>query len=283
MAIIQWFPGHMAKARREIGEKLKLVDLVIELRDARIPYSSKNPMVDEIVGGKPRLILLNKAKMADDAETKKWISSLTNSSTVCLDIDCISGYNINKIIAMAKEVLKDKFDKNLSKGVINKSIKAVVVGIPNVGKSTFINTLSKRKATKVGDRPGVTKGQTWIKISDELMLLDTPGILWPKFEDQIVGTNLAICGSIKDEILELEEICLAAISYIRDNYANLLGSRYSINDIQTMSAEEILEEIGKKRGCIQKGGYIDYERTVTVIMNDIRTCRIGAISFERAN
>ncbi len=283
MATIQWFPGHMAKARREITEKLNLVDLVIELRDSRIPYSSKNPMVDEIVGKKPRLIILNKANMADKTETKKWIEALTDENTVCLDIDCISLYNVNKVVQYAKLVLKDKLEANQRKGIAHTTIKAVVLGIPNVGKSTFINTLGKRKATKVGDKPGVTKGQTWIKISDELMLLDTPGILWPKFEDQEIGRKIAICGSIKDEILALDEICLAAIKYIKENYKDLLMKRYSLDDITDLSEDEILKEIGKKRGCVIKGGEIDLERAQTIVLNDVRKCQIGEITFERAN
>ncbi|MGL4950006.1 MAG: ribosome biogenesis GTPase YlqF, partial [Anaeroplasmataceae bacterium] len=216
----------MAKARREITEKLQLVDIIIELRDARIPYSSKNPMVDEIIKNKPRLIILNKSSMADSNETKKWIQHLSNDNSLCLDIDCIDNHNISKIIPMIRKVLENKITKSLSRGLSGDYFKALVLGIPNVGKSTFINTLSKRKAAKTGDKPGVTKGQSWIKISDELMLLDTPGILWPKFEDQEVGLKLSICGSIKDEVVDLEFVSMKAIEYLIKLYPKFLEKRY---------------------------------------------------------
>lgn len=282
MAVIQWFPGHMAKARREITEKLKMVDIVIELRDARIPNASKNPMIEEIIGKKPRLIILNKATMADTRETKKWLSALTKENSISLDCDALTGYHMNKVVEYSRRVLKDKIESNERKGIRVTSIRAMIVGIPNVGKSTFINTLSKRKATKTGDKPGVTKGQTWIKINEELQLLDTPGILWPKFEDQETGVKLSICGSIKDEIVDLEYVCLKAIDYMKDLYAPLLQSRYQLDDFSNLAAPEILEMIARKRGAIVKGGHIDYERVQTMVINDIRSNRIGAMTFEKS-
>ncbi len=282
---INWFPGHMAKARREISERLSLCDIVIELRDARIPLSSKNPMVDDIVGKKPRLIILNKANMADKKVTAQWINTLNDETTIALDIDCIDNYNIKKIVPCMREVLKDKIESQISKGIIANNIKALVIGIPNVGKSTFINNLAKRKAVKVGDRPGVTKGQTWIKINEELQIMDTPGILWPKFEDKQVGINLAICGSIKDEILDLEAITHEALTYLIANYKPYLCARYDllIDDLDDLDTEGVLTLIAKKRGALSKGGFIDYQRIYTVIINDIRTNRIGDVSFERPN
>ncbi len=284
-AVIQWFPGHMAKARREIKEKINLVDIVIELRDARIPLASKNPMVDDIVGKKPRLIVLNKASMADPRATKAWIDTLTNDQVIALDIDCVDNYNINKIVPYMRKVLKDKIEKDIARGLTSRGIRALVIGIPNVGKSTFINTLSKRKATKTGDRPGVTKGQTWIKISDELQLLDTPGILWPKFEDQEVGVKLSICGSIKDEIVDLHYVALQAVKYMVNLYPKYLCDRYNLefDEIKELLAEEIIEKIARKRGAIISGGEIDLERVNTIIINDIRSIRIGAMTFEHSN
>ena len=283
MAIIQWYPGHMAKAKREIKEKLGLVDVVIELRDSRIPESSKNPMVDEIVGNKPRLIILNKASMADKAKTKEWIEYLTKDNVLALDVDCVDNYNIKNVIPYIKETLKDKINKDKERGKANTLIRAVIIGIPNVGKSTFINTLSKRKAAKTGDRPGVTKSQTWIKITDELQIMDTPGILWPKFEDQSVGEKLSICGSIKDEIVELQHVSFEALRYMIELYPDLLCKRYNINkeDIEGLRDIEICDLIAKKRGCLIKGGEVDYERVFTLIINDVRSNRIGAMTFER--
>lgn len=277
---IQWFPGHMAKARREIGEKIKQVDLIIELKDARIPYSSTNPMIDEIVGNKPRLILLNKSSMADPNVTKLWIEEYKKKNIIALDIDSITNYHINQVIKYAELALKDVFAQRRKKGILSKTIKAMILGIPNVGKSTLINTLAKRKATNVGNKPGVTKSQTWIRVTDDLFLLDTPGILWPKFEDQLVGLKLAMCGSIKDEILSLESICYQAIEYLRDFYPELLAKRYGLVDLDK-TGMEILSDIGQKRGFLLKGGLVDLERTTTMFLNELRTMKIGAMSYEK--
>jgi len=277
---IQWFPGHMAKAKREISQMMKLVDLVIELKDARIPYSSTNPMINEIIGNKPRLILLNKSDMADKSITKKWIDYYKKNNIIALDIDSITGYNIKNIIPYAKIVLTDEFKKREAKGIKKTSIKAMILGIPNVGKSTLINKLAKRKAVNVGDKPGVTKTQSWIKISPELDLLDTPGILWPKFEDKEVGIKLAMCGSIKDDILDLEALSINSLDYLKENYPDNLKNRYNLEDI-SISSNELLEVIANKRGCILKGGIPDLERVEKLIMNELRDLKIGRMSYEK--
>ena len=279
-ANINWFPGHMAKAKREIKEIIKLVDLVIELKDARIPYSSTNPMVDEIVGNKPRLILLCKATIADESITKSWIEYYKTKNILALDIDSISGYNVSKVVAYANKALEELFRKREEKGIKNKTIKALIIGIPNVGKSTLINTLAKRKAVNVGDKPGVTKTQTWIKVTPDLLLLDTPGILWPKFEDQSEGLKLAMCGSIKDEILDLEYISIKSLEYIIINYPNLLKAKYNLDEIDKDPYTN-LEAIARRRGCLLKGGIIDYDRAYNIVLNDLRGNKIGRMSYEK--
>lgn len=280
---IHWYPGHMAKAKREITEVLPLVDIVLELRDARIPSSSKNPMIDDILKNKPRLILLNKATLADNKKTQNWISYLTNDNTYALDIDSISGYNMKQIQPFIKEILKDKLQSLAKKGLVNKNIRALVVGIPNVGKSTFINYMAKKKVAKTGDKPGVTKNQTWLKISDSLQFLDTPGILWPKFESQDVGIKLSICGSIKDEIVDLHLVTLYALRIIEKKYPQFLMERYNLPDVDLsddLDGMKVATLIAKKRGCLLKGGEYDYERVFTLVINDIRSNRIGRMTLE---
>lgn len=276
--VIQWFPGHMAKAKREIMEKIKLVDLVIELKDARIPYSSTNPMINEIVDNKPRLILLCKSSIADKNVTDAWIDYYKKNNIIALDIDSITGYHMKDVIKYAQLALKDVFKAREAKNIKSKTIKAMILGIPNVGKSTLINTLAKRKATNVGDRPGVTKSQTWIKVTDDLFLLDTPGILWPKFEDQMVGLKLAMCGSIKDEILDLEAITLESIAYLIENYPQTLVDRYKV---VITDPEDVLKQIGKNRGFLLKGGVVDIDRTNRMFINELRGMKIGAMSYEK--
>lgn len=280
---IHWYPGHMAKAKREITEVLPLVDIVLELRDARIPSSSKNPMIDDILKNKPRLILLNKATLADNKKTQNWISYLTNDNTYALDIDSISGYNMKQIQPFIKEILKDKLQSLAKKGLVNKNIRALVVGIPNVGKSTFINYMAKKKVAKTGDKPGVTKNQTWLKISDSLQFLDTPGILWPKFESQDVGIKLSICGSIKDEIVDLHLVTLYALRIIEEKYPQFLMERYNLPDVDLtddLDGMKVATLIAKKRGCLLKGGEYDFERVFTLVINDIRSNRIGRMTLE---
>lgn len=281
MAQIQWFPGHMAKARREITEKLKLVDIVLEILDARVPVSSANPMMRDILKDKPTLILLNKANLADKALTKEWINHFAGLGIKALDIDLIDNYNVNKIIPACYEVLEEKIAKAKEKGYDNFKIRALVVGIPNVGKSTFINTLAKRKAAIVGDKPGVTKSQTWIKINSNLELLDTPGILWPKFENEIVAHNLALCGAIKDDILPLDDVISYGLAFMQKYYKDNLNNRYGVDINENMELLDVYETIGRKRNCLAKGNQIDYERVINMVLFDLRHNKLGAMTYDR--
>ncbi|MFI3251789.1 MAG: ribosome biogenesis GTPase YlqF [bacterium] len=281
MAQIQWFPGHMAKARREITEKLHLVDIVFEIVDARIPFSSSNPMMREIVKSKPRLVLLNKAKLADPKITKYWMEYYQAQGCYTLDIDLIENYNLNKIMTVCTEALKDKIDRDLSRGLKAAKIRAMVIGIPNVGKSTFINTLCKRKSLIVGDRPGVTKGQTWMKVNDSLELLDTPGILWPKFDTKNIALNLALSGAIKDDILPIDEVITYGLEFMKKFYPANLSKAYNIEIDDNLEVLEVYDLIGRKRGCIMRGNEIDYERVVKLILHDLRHNKLGVLSYDR--
>ena len=283
MAQIQWFPGHMAKARREITEKLKLVDIVLEIVDARVPLSSRNPMMGEILKDKPTLVLLNKASLADKKETVKWIDYFKKQGVKALDIDLIDNYNVNKIIPACNEVLAKQIQAAKEKGYSNFKIRALVVGIPNVGKSTFINTLAKRKAAVTGDKPGVTKSQTWIKINSQMELLDTPGILWPKFENEVVAHNLALCGAIKDDILPLDDVISYGLTFMQKYYPNNLNTRYGVNITEDMELLDIYEVIGRKRNCLIKGNQVDYERVVSLVLFDLRHNKLGAMSYDRCS
>lgn len=281
MAQIQWFPGHMAKARREITEKLKLVDIVLEILDARVPISSRNPMMGEILKDKPTLVLLNKANLADKKVTLEWIEYFKREGIKALDIDLIDNYNVNKIIPACNEVLAKEIEAAKAKGYSNFKIRALVVGIPNVGKSTFINTLAKRKAAVTGDKPGVTKSQTWIKINNSLELLDTPGILWPKFENEVVAHNLALCGAIKDDILPLDDVISYGLSFMQKYYPDNLNNRYGVNITPEMELLDIYEVIGRKRNCLIKGNQVDYERVINLVLFDLRHNKLGAMSYDR--
>jgi ribosome biogenesis GTPase A len=283
MAQIQWFPGHMAKARREITEKLKLVDIVLEILDARVPVSSANPMMRDILKDKPTLILLNKANLADKRLTKEWIDHFKQMGIKALDIDLIDNYNVNKIVPACYEVLEEKISKAKEKGYDNFKIRALVVGIPNVGKSTFINTLAKRKAAVVGDKPGVTKSQTWIKINNSLELLDTPGILWPKFENEVVAHNLALCGAIKDDILPLDDVISYGLSFMQKYYKDNLNNRYGVDIKEEMELLDVYEAIGRKRNCLSKGNQIDYDRVINMVLFDLRHNKLGAMTYDRIN
>ena len=283
MAQIQWFPGHMAKARREITEKLKLVDIVLEILDARVPISSRNPMMGEILKDKPTLVLLNKANLADKKVTLEWIEYFKNKGIKALDIDLIDNYNVNKIIPACNEVLAKEIEAAKAKGYSNFKIRALVVGIPNVGKSTFINTLAKRKAAVTGDKPGVTKSQTWIKINNSLELLDTPGILWPKFENEVVAHNLALCGAIKDDILPLDDVISYGLQFMQKYYPDNLNNRYQVNVTEDMELLDIYEVIGRRRNCLLKGNQIDYDRVVNLVLFDLRHNKLGAMSYDRCD
>lgn len=277
---IQWFPGHMAKARRQAIEKIKLIDVVIELVDARIPYSSRNPMIDEIVGQKPRLLLLNKADMADPEVTASWLQYFKQSGTVGIAVNSQEGKGMKQIVTACQDLLKEKREKLKEKGVNMRAIRALILGIPNVGKSTLINRLAKKQIAKTGDRPGITTTQQWIKVGQEMDLLDTPGILWPKFEDEDVGMRLAVTGAIKDTLLHFQDISYYALSYMSEHYPHLLKERYKLETLPEDIAQ-LFDDIGKKRGCMMSGGYIDYDKTAELILRELRTLKIGRMSFEK--
>ncbi|MFD1018163.1 ribosome biogenesis GTPase YlqF [Thalassobacillus hwangdonensis] len=275
---IQWFPGHMAKAKREVGEKLKLVDFVMELVDARSPESSQNPMLHQLLQSKPRMIVLMKRDLADPDLTSKWIEYFNQQGNPAIAIDAQNTKDIQKLIQMAKDMAKDKMDKLKAKGIRPRPVRAMILGIPNVGKSTLINRLANKKIAKTGDRPGVTTAQQWIKVKKDFELLDTPGILWPKFEDEDVGYRLASIGTIKDQILPTEDIAAYILDYLKSNYGNALEDRYGFSDFDDMM--EAFETIGKKRGCLESGGRVNFEKTADVIIQDLRSGKIGTISFE---
>lgn len=282
---IQWFPGHMTRARRQIESKLKLIDMVIELVDARLPLSSRNPMIDEILQGKPRMIILNKSDLADPKVTAEWVEYFKQEGHAVLPLDSASGQGIKEIAERSKILLKDKRDKRAAKGMNQRPMRGLIVGIPNVGKSTLINRLAGKSIALTGDRPGVTKGQQWIKVGTEMELLDTPGILWPKFEDQIIGYKLAVTGAIREEILNVEDVAYFGMKYICRHYWDNIAERFDLSE-QPQDFEnpneivEIMEEIGRKRGCLMSGGRIDLEKASKVILRELRAGKMGRISME---
>lgn len=279
---IQWFPGHMAKTRRMITESLSQVDIVIELLDARIPKSSKNPEIDKLTANKPRLVLLTKAALADPVATRRWVEYYSaKSSHKCLAIDTISGEGIKQISPAIREILKEKLERYAAKGMIGKQIRAMVVGIPNVGKSSLINKLSGAKRAKVEDRPGVTRGKQWVSLGKELELLDMPGVLWPKFEDKVTGERLAFTGAVRDEIMDLEHLACRLIQFLTQNYPDTLIDRYSISIEDEDDSYTILEKIGKKRGFLISGGQINTERAAITLLDEFRGGKLGKISFEK--
>lgn len=278
---IQWFPGHMAKARREVTEKLKLVDIIFELVDARIPYSSRNPMIDEIIQHKPRLVLLNKADMADKAVTKEWIAFFAEKGIKALAINSQAGEGMKDIVQASHEILKEKFDRLKAKGVKNpRAIRAMIVGIPNAGKSTLINRLAKKNLAKTGNTPGVTKSQQWIKVGKELELLDTPGILWPKFEDQEVGKKLAVTGAIKDTLLNLQDLVVYTLQFLEQHYPERLKERFKLESVPE-NVVEMFDHIGELRGCLGAGGIVDYDKVSELVIREVRSEKFGPITFER--
>ncbi len=276
---LQWYPGHMAKTRRLIEENLKLIDIVVEITDARIPFSSRNPSFDDILKNKPRLIVLNKSDLADSKVTKLWLDYYQKKGIKVIPISCLTGAGVNDITLQARELLKDKIEREKEKG-LTRTVKVMMVGIPNVGKSTLINRLVGKQSAKTGDRPGVTRGKQWLRLKNEIELLDTPGILPPKFEDQRVAKNLAYTGAIKDEIMNIELLAYSLLDYLKINYANELSNRYKIADFKELEGYEILEMIGRKRGCVISGGEIDMERAANLVIDEMRACKIGNISLE---
>ncbi len=277
---INWFPGHMVKTKREIQNNLKLVDAVIEIRDARIPKSSKNPDIDTLCAGKPRVILLNKSDLTDPKVTKAWKDSLTNEETIVLEVNALKGEGLNAIKPALLKLLKEKHDRLKAKGLAKITTRAMVVGIPNVGKSTFINKMAKNNIAKTGDRPGVTKNKQWIKTKLGIELMDTPGVLWPKFEDEIVGLNLAFTGAIKDEIMDTEELALKLVERLQETNPEELMARYKLTELHENPLDN-LDAIARKRGAIMAGNQIDYNRIAGIILDEFRGGKIGKISLEK--
>ena len=276
---IQWFPGHMAKAKRQIKEKLKLVDVVIELLDARIPISSRNPMIDEIVTQKPRLILLNKSDLADSEIVNQWIKFFKDKGLKAIPISSTTGTGITRITKEAEHLVTEKRAAMIKKGINPRAVRAMILGIPNVGKSSLINRLAKKSVAKTGDRPGITKAQQWIKIGKSLELLDTPGILWPKFEDQKVGYRLAATGAIKDELMHFDDIALFVIDYFKVHYSDRLKERFGIEELHEDKVK-IIEQIGKKRGCLVSGGEIDFDKASEIVLRELRSGKLGPFCLE---
>lgn len=277
---INWFPGHMVKTKREIKENLKLVDAVIEIRDARIPNSSKNPDIDQLCKGKPRIILLNKCDLANEKITKEWKKSLENSETVVLEVNALKNDGLKNIKPALLKLLKEKHDRLKAKGLVKITTRVMVVGVPNVGKSTFINKMARNNIAKTGDRPGVTKSKQWIKTSIGIELLDTPGVLWPKFEDEQVGLNLAFTGAIKDEIMDIEELAFNLVKKLEVDFKDELMTRYKLEHLSEETIEN-LDNIARKRGCLISGGNIDYNRIAIILLDEFRGGKIGRISLER--
>lgn len=278
MMNIQWYPGHMTKAKRMMQEDIKLIDIVVELLDARAPLSSKNPDIDTLANNKYRLILLNKTDLADPNVTAKWESYYKQKGYFVVSLDSRKNTGMKSVSDIIQEACKEKIERDRKRGILNRPIRAMVVGIPNVGKSTFINSYAKKTCTKVGNKPGVTRGKQWIRISKNVELLDTPGILWPKFEDKSVGIRLAYIGSINDNIIEKSELVTSFIDFLKNSYCNALEERYNI-DI-SKNNYEILSDIANLRGCIAKGNEPDLDKAATLIFDDFRSGKIGRISLE---
>lgn len=279
---INWFPGHMAKTRRKIAEILPLIDAVAEVVDARIPISSRNPEIGQLIAGKPHLILFNKSDMADDTVTQEWIAFYKTQGITAIPIDCKSGKGISNFKTCVKTVLADKLEFYKSKGMVGKPLRVMVVGIPNVGKSTFINRIAGKTRAKAENRPGVTRGNQWFTIDKQLELLDTPGVLWPKFEDETVGEHLAFTGAIKDRILDIETLACRLLEILGKTYPHLLEARYGELDF-SCDSYDLLQQIGKKRGMVIRGGETDTERASAMILEEYRNCKIGNITLERVN
>ena len=277
---VQWYPGHMTKAKRQMQEDLKLIDLIIELVDARVPLSSRNPDIDQLGQNKSRLILLNKADLADERQNEAWKEYFQSKGFHVVKVDSRNGAGMKTIQNVIQEACKEKIERDRRRGIKNRPIRAMVAGIPNVGKSTFINTFAGKACAKTGNRPGVTKVKQWIRLNKNVELLDTPGILWPKFEDQEVGIRLAFVGSIKDDILNMEELALKLIDYLKERYTGLLEKRYGISEAG--NAVEILGDIAKARGCLKKGEELDYIKASGLLFDDFRGGKIGRITLEWA-
>ena len=277
---INWYPGHMKKTMDNIRASLKLVDIVGEIIDSRIPISSKNPVIDDVLKDKPRIMILNKSDMADENDTKKWLSYYRKKGYGAVVVDALHSKGLDKIYSVAKEMLADKFKKLEEKNLSSKTIRMMIVGIPNVGKSTFINSISKRKSAKIGDRPGVTKQVQWIKTKNDLELLDTPGVLWPKFEDERIGLHLAFTGAIKDEIMDIENLAFRFIDELNKRDVNILKNRYNLSEDSYEDTLYLMDEIGRNRGAILKKKEIDYFKVANLVFDDFRKVKLGRITLE---
>ena len=276
---IQWYPGHMTKAKRQMQEDIKLIDLVIEVIDARCPVSSRNPDINGLANGKLRLILLNKSDLADKNINKEWISYFKAQGFYCVELDSRDKKNMKGVQSTLDEVCQSKFERDRKRGIKNRPVRAMVVGIPNVGKSTFINSFAGKAVAKTGNKPGVTKGKQWIKLNKSVELLDTPGILWPKFEDNEVGLHLAFIGSINDAIIETRELAMELVDYIKVSYPGVLNNRYLVSEDGL--SHEIITEIAEKRNFIKKGSEIDFDKAAAVLIDEFRNGSLGNISLER--
>ncbi|MBE7037631.1 MAG: ribosome biogenesis GTPase YlqF [Ruminococcaceae bacterium] len=279
---IQWFPGHMTKTMRLIEENIKLVDIVVEILDARLPKSSKNPEIDNLIKDKPRLILLNKSDIADANETSKWINKFEKDGISAIAISSTSGKSLNIVLDKCKEVLKDKIESWKKRGIVNRSVKIMVVGVPNVGKSSFINKIANKKSAKVGDKPGVTRGKQWIRLDKGFEMLDTPGVLWPKFDDMEVGIKLAFTGAVKDEIMDVELLSMKLLEFLKENYPSSLTERYKMCDFDNLDGYEMLTLLGKKRGFVISGGEIDTLRAANILLDEFRGAKLGRITLDKA-
>lgn len=280
---MNWFPGHMAKTRRKIEENLKLVDAVAEIIDARIPVSSRNPDINALLSQKKRFILVNKSDIADHTQTAAWIQHYKRHGIDALAIDCKSGKGLRAFVPMVKNGLRDKLAACQKKGMVGKNIRIMVVGVPNVGKSSFINKMAKANRAKVEDRPGVTRGNQWFSVSGGLELLDTPGVLWPKFEDPKTGQNLAFTGAIRDQIMDIEELAARLLEVLKEDYLSLIGARFKLlpQNLAGKSGRELLELIGRKRGMLISGGEVDLERAAVMLLDEFRGAKLGNITLEK--
>lgn len=277
---IQWYPGHMAKAKRQVSEQLKKVDVVFELVDARIPYSSRNPMIDDVIKQKPRVVILNKKDMTNLKELEKWEIYFKNEGFYPVAVDAKYGKNLKNVEVEAIKATQEKFDREKAKGLKPRAIRAMIVGIPNVGKSTLINKLAKRSIAETGNKPGVTKQQQWIKVGKSLQLLDTPGILWPKFEDEEVGKKLSLTGAIKDSIVHLDEVAIYGLNFMIKHDVSALKRHYNIDTHEDAEILDWFDAIGRRRGLLQKGNEVDYESVIELIINDMRNAKIGTYCFD---
>ncbi|MBR1561981.1 MAG: ribosome biogenesis GTPase YlqF [Ruminococcus sp.] len=288
---VQWFPGHMAKTRRLMAANMKLVDAVVEMTDARIPYSSHNPEIGRLTQRKPRLVILNKSDAADPNVTDMWLDWFSKKNMCALALDCKSGKNINKFYVKLRELLADDIEKWNEKGMKGRPIRLMICGIPNVGKSSLINRLAGSKLAKVEDRPGVTRGKQWVRLDEGFELLDMPGVLWPKFEDKLVGERLAFTGAVKDQIMDTEYLACRLLEYLKENYPELVVERYGIDlsgieepDDEMMGCTvgyELLERVGKKRGFLVRGGEINTERAAATVLDEYRAGKIGRLTLEK--